>query len=140
MSAPEWQPLRRLVEDSFVVKDWFELFLLQNLLLDALLYQFLYVHVEKQAHREGGAFYGLATKFMKDWHGETNRWVDAVVKAAVTESAENKALIQGWAKTWGDRANEAVKTLAVAVFADQADGVMDTMASDLRVRLGKLGL
>jgi phenol hydroxylase P1 protein len=140
LTAPEWQPLRHLVEDSFVVKDWFELFLLQNLVLDALVYQFLYVHLDKKASRAGGAFYGLATKFMKDWQAETNRWVDSVVKAAVAESAENKALIQGWLGTWGARAAGAVKGLAVSVFAGETDAVMDTLDSDLRARLARLGL
>ena len=140
LTAPEWQPLRHLVEDSFVVKDWFELFLLQNLVLDALVYQFLYVHLDKKASRAGGAFYGLATKFMKDWQAETHRWVDSVVKAAVAESAENKALIQGWLGTWGARAAEAVKALAVSVFAGETDAVMDTLDSDLRARLARLGL
>lgn len=140
LEAPQWQPLRRYVEDSFVVKDWFEVFLAQNLVLDALLYQFLYVHVEKRAMREGSALYGLVTKFMKDWHGETTRWVDAVVKAAVSESAENKALIQGWVAGYRTKAAGALEALARPVFGADTDTVIDTIQSDLQTRLQKLGL
>ena len=30
MDDPLWQPMRRLVEDTLVIKDWFELDLVQN--------------------------------------------------------------------------------------------------------------
>lgn len=140
LTAPAWQPLRRYVEDSFVVKDWFEVFLAQNLILDALLYQVLYVHVEQLAMREGSVLYGLVTKFMKDWHAETIRWVDAVVKAAVAESAENKALVQGWVAKYSPTAVAALEAVVQPVFGPEAGAVVDTIHSDLQARLKKLGL
>lgn len=140
LNAPQWQPLRRFVEDSFVVKDWFELFIAQNLVLDALVYGFLYVHVEKSATREGSAFYGLSTKFMKEWFAEDTRWVDALVKAAVSESAENKALVKGWTDSYLAKAKAAVGALAASVYGDEAAAVMDAMDTELQVRLKKLGL
>ena len=36
--ADTWQGLRRFVEDSMVLKDPFELFVVQNVVLDGLLY------------------------------------------------------------------------------------------------------
>jgi len=135
-----WQPLRRYVEDSFVVKDWFELFVAQNLVLDTISYLFLYTHVEKLATREGSSFFGLVTKFMKDWSAETSRWVDAVMKAAVVESPENKALIQGWVAKYSASASRAIEALAKPLFGADAAAVMDTINSDLQVRLQKIGL
>ena len=38
LNDAKWQELRRYVEDTLVVKDWFELFVAQNLVLDGLLY------------------------------------------------------------------------------------------------------
>ena len=38
LTAPAWQPLRRYVEDTLVVRDPFELFVAQNVALDGLLY------------------------------------------------------------------------------------------------------
>jgi phenol hydroxylase P1 protein len=140
LDATEWQPLRRFVEDSFVVKDWFELFIAQNLVLDALLYQFLYVHVDKQAVSQGSAFFGMVTKFMKDWHVETTRWVDAVTKAAVSESPENKALVQGWVTKYSASALAALQALARQYLGAETVSVIDTMKSDLQTRLQKLGL
>ncbi len=140
LSHLAWQPLRKYVEDSFVIRDWFELFVAQNLILDALVYQFLYVHVDKLALREGGALFGLVTKFMKDWHGETTRWVDAVVKAAVGESAENKALVGAWLGKHRASASTAVESLAQSIFGAATADVMDTIQSDLQARLQKVGL
>lgn len=140
LEGPVWQPLRKYVEDSFVIRDWFELFVAQNLILDALVYQFLYVHVDKLALREGSALFGLVTKFMKDWHGETTRWVDAVVKAAVGESAENKALVGDWVAKHRANASVALESLAQSIFGAATTDVMDTIQSDLQTRLQKVGL
>ncbi len=140
LSDAQWQPLRRYVEDSFVVKDWFELFIAQNLVLDALLYPFLYVHTEKLASREGNAFYGLVTKFMKEWHSETDRWVDAVVKAAASESAQNKGLVGGWVSKYRETALAALGALAQTVFGPEARAVVDAIRLEFQARLTKLGL
>ena len=140
LEAAEWQPLRRVVEHTLVVKDWFELFVAQNLVIDSLVYPFLYTHVEKLAGQDGSAFYGLSTKFMKEWFAETSRWVDAVTKAAVADSAENKALVAGWVKHYTGEVGAAVKALAASVFAGKTESVMDTILSDFQVRLKKLGL
>ncbi|HOM13904.1 MAG TPA: phenol hydroxylase, partial [Rubrivivax sp.] len=42
LEAPAWQGLRRLVEDSWVMKDWFELFVAQHLVFDGLLFGLAY--------------------------------------------------------------------------------------------------
>lgn len=140
LAVPAWQGLRRYVEDSFVVHDWFELFIAQNLVLDSLLYPFLYLHVEKRASREGSALPGLVTKFMKDWEAETGRWVDAVVKTAVAESYHNKALIASWVKKYSASAGAALEALAQPIFGADTAAVVDSIHSDFQVRLQKLGL
>ncbi len=140
MDAPAWQPLRAYVEHSFVVKDWFELYVAQNLVLDAMVYQLLYVHAERQAMKDGSALYGLVTKFMKDWNAETSRWVDAVVKTVVAESADNKALVAGWVAHYREQALAAVRALAAATLQGDAAGIVDTIDADLQSRLQKIGL
>jgi phenol hydroxylase P1 protein len=140
LEGAAWQPLRRAVEHTLVVRDWFEIFITQNLVFDSLIYGLLYDHVEKRASQGGSALYGLSTKFMKEWHVETSRWVDAVTKAAVGESAENKQLISGWVERDLGIAAGAVKALAADVYGAEADSVVDTIVTDFRVRLGKLGL
>ena len=50
---------------------------------------------------------GLLTGFMTDWRADEVRWSDSVVKTVAAESAENNALISGWAKDWIGRSIEA---------------------------------
>lgn len=140
LDAPQWQPLRRYVEDMLVTKDWFELFVAQNFVLDGLLYPFLYSHVSKEAAKSGSTFYTLATTFMKEWYAETTRWVDAVLKASVAESPENKDLIQNWIETYRAKASSAVSALAEPVFADNTAAVIKAIDAELDARLKKIGL
>jgi phenol hydroxylase P1 protein len=140
MDAPEWQGMRRYVEDSLVLKDVFEVFIAQNLALDGLLYPFLYVHVEKRAGVDGSAFYGLSTKFMKEWNVEIAKWVDSLCKVAIAESADNKALIAGWVSQYSAKAMAAIRLLAQPILGDETDAVLDAIDSDFQVRLKKLGL
>ena len=138
--APEWQDLRRYVEDMFVCKDWFELLIAQNLVLDGLVYPFLYTHVAKFAARSGNTFYSLATHFEREWFTETTRWMDAVLKAAVADSAENKALIGAWISAYQAKATAALRPLAETVFGAETDATLDAIAATLAARLKKIGL
>ncbi len=92
LEAPEWQGLRRYVEDTLVVQDPFELFVAQNLALDGLLYPLIYgSFVDDHIALQGGTAVAMLTAFMPEWHDETARWIDAVVKTAAGESDANRA-------------------------------------------------
>ena len=102
-----WQPLRKLCEDLLVTKDWFELYVAQNLVLDGMLYPLAYDRFDTAISQHGGSALAMLTEFALEWFGESTRWVDATLKTAAAESEENKALIEGWADAWGDRVAEA---------------------------------
>ncbi len=113
LGNPHWQPLRRYVEDTLVLKDPFELFVAQNLALDAQLYPLIYgAFVDEHLALQGGTAVSMLTSFMPEWHEESSRWVDAVAKVAAAESDANRQLISGWAKTWADRAQAALAPIA----------------------------
>ena len=38
----------------------------------------------------------LLTEFMRLWFAESQRWVDALLKTVINESAGNKALVESW--------------------------------------------
>lgn len=48
LDDPAWQGLRRYVEDTLVVRDWFELTLAQNLVSDGLLYPLVFHKFDEQ--------------------------------------------------------------------------------------------
>jgi phenol hydroxylase P1 protein len=134
---PTWQPLRRLVEDSLVVKDWFELTLLQNLVSDGLLFPLIYQKFDETLSAEGAGDVGMLTEFMRNWYAESTRWVDAMIKTVAAESPENRAQIEAWVDYWQGRAIEALAPLA-EVSAGQA--AFAEVQQAFAARLKKIGL
>lgn len=137
MHAPEWQGLRRLVEDSLVVKDWFELSLLQNLVSDGLLFPLIYQKLDETLSAEGAGDVGMLTEFMRNWYAETTRWVDAMVKTVAAERTENREQIEAWIDHWQGRVIEALAPLAKVGPGHEA---LAAVQQDFAARLKKLGL
>ncbi|BFM06336.1 aromatic/alkene monooxygenase hydroxylase subunit beta [Halioxenophilus aromaticivorans] len=137
MEAPHWQGVRALCENSLLVKDWFELFVLQNIVLDSLINDLYYQQFDQQLADNGGQDVGMLTEFMRDWYKDSARWSDAVLKTAAKESEENKALLQQWAEQWQGRVVEALTPLAAALLDDSA---LANAQSALQKRLQKAGL
>ncbi|WP_300662226.1 aromatic/alkene monooxygenase hydroxylase subunit beta [Hydrogenophaga sp.] len=141
MDAPAWQGLRRLVEDTLIVQDPFELFVAQNLAIDGLLYPLVYgSFVDDHVALQGGTAVAMLTNFMPEWHDESARWIDAVVKAAATESDANRALLREWSRHWVDRAQAALAPIARLALGDQGEAVLNEAREQLQTRLDKAGL
>jgi len=140
MSAAEWQPLRRQIENLLVVKDWFEIFVAQNLVLEGLAYPMLYDYLDADFSAKGGTVISMMTRFMGEWSVETAKWVDAQIKVAAAESPENKALLAGWAVQYRDATLEALAPIARLAFGDGADKVMSEVTTQFNTRCAKLGL
>ena len=137
---PTWQPLRKLAEDNFVVKDWFELFIAQNLVLDGLLYPLVYGRFGGELSQSGGSVVAMLTEFMDSWYAESLKWVDAFVKTAAAESPENKHLLSGWTRDATARATEALAPLAKLMYFEDAQPALDEARAALQARIAKLGL
>jgi phenol/toluene 2-monooxygenase (NADH) P1/A1 len=141
MNQPRWQVLRRYCEDTLVLKDPFELFVAHNLALDGLLYPLIYgSFVDEHLALQGGTAMAMLTAFMPEWHDESARWIDAVVKVAAAESPENRALIGGWARAWADRAQAALQPVADAALGDAGQQALADARQALDARLAKAGL
>jgi phenol hydroxylase P1 protein len=137
LHAPEWQEVRRLIEDSFVERDWFQLYVAQTLGVNAVLLDMVYRHADA-AWGSVALPIAMLTEFMADWRAEEGKWSDHVVKTVAAESEANKALISGWAETWIDRAEAAAKPLSVALTGSEAAAVAAATAA--RARAAGLGL
>ena len=136
-----WQPLRRYVEDTLVLKDPFELFIAQNFALDGQLYPLIFgSFVDDHIVPQGGTAVAMLTAFMPEWHSESARWIDAVLKVAAAESTDNKQLVAGWVQAWADRAQSALAPLAEMALGDAgAKALLDARAG-LDQRGKKAGL
>ncbi|VVO40358.1 aromatic/alkene monooxygenase hydroxylase subunit beta [Pseudomonas fluorescens] len=137
LNDPAWQGLRRYVEDTLVVRDWFELTLAQNLISDGLVYPLLFHKFDDQLSASGAGQVGMLTEFMRLWFAESQRWVDALVKTVINESPENKTRVEGWIDYWSLRAVHALRPLAARVPGDAA---LDEVCSEFAARLKKIGL
>lgn len=137
----KWQGLRRYVEDVFVVKDWFEVFVAQNLVLDGLVYPLVFeTIVDDVLTMKGGSAIAMLTQFMTEWHAETAKWADAQIKTAAAESPENKAQLEKWTAHWLARGLEAVQPLAAHALGSAADAAMADVTQQFKARVAKAGL
>ncbi|HAY11501.1 MAG TPA: phenol hydroxylase, partial [Thauera sp.] len=136
-----WQGLRRYVEDTFVIKDPVELFVAQNAALDGLLYALVYeTIIDDVLSSQGGTPVAMLTQFMTDWFAETRKWVDATVKIAASESAENKAVMAGWLTHWRDRAAAALLPVGRIALGDRADEALAEVVQQFNARMAKAGV
>lgn len=135
-----WQPLRRHIENLMVTRDWFELLVAQNLVLDGLLYPLVYQKYDRQFSAKHGTALSLITEFMANWFGETSRWVDATVKVAATESPANAVLLREWVRAWSESTRVALAPFATRMFGADAPQIIDELSAALEARVSKLSL
>ncbi len=141
MQGDTWQDLRRYVEDTLVLRDPFESFVAQNVVLDGLLYPLVYARiVDEYFAANGGSMVAMLTQFMSDWFDETRKWIDAVLKVAAAESDANREQLQAWTCAWRERAVVALTPLARQVFVDQADEIVSEQLDAFKARLDKIGV
>lgn len=141
LSDGRWQALRRLTENTLVQKDWFELLVAQNFVIDGLLYPLVYQQViDKRLAAAGGISLTVLTAFMNDWFVESSRWIDATLKTAAAESEENRTLLSDWIADWRERASEALLPVAELSLGEEAAAVMAHLNKVLDARIVRLGL
>lgn len=136
----DWQPLRREVERMFVTRDWFEVFVAQLLVADALVYPLFYQHIDGALGGGGSSALSSLNDHLLRWYEETAKWIDAVIKTAAADSAENKALISGWVQTWRNRLAPALQPIVQRVLGNQAEDALASVLAALDARAAKLGL
>lgn len=136
-----WQPMRQLLEDTLVVQDPMELFVAQNVAIDGLLYPLFYGQfVDEYVALRGGTAIAMLTVFMSEWHKESARWVDAVLKTVATQSDANRLLLQQWLTHYVVRAQAALEPLAtLAMGEQQGHAALKTVRIELDTRLAKAG-
>ena len=140
LEAPAWQGLRRVMEDTWVLKDWFELYVAQNVVLDGLLFGLAYKEVDAALSDKAGPTVSMLTRFQAEWFEDAKKWVDAVIKVAAAESAENKALLSRWYADWRARTIDALRPIAALALGDAAAAALERVTAALNDRMSKCGL
>ena len=140
LDDPKWQALRHLVEDCFVVQDWFELYVAQNLVIDGLMFPLFFQRLDDHLTQSAGPVVGMLTRFQAEWFTDACKWVDATVKTAAAESAWNKAQLEAWTKAYLQRAVAALTPLLTHAQGDAAAESVDEAVDQFKTRCAKLGL
>lgn len=140
LNAPAWQGLRRYVEDTLVMKDWFELFVAQNVALDGMLFCLAYKEVDGVIAAKAGPTVSMLTRFQAEWFQDHCKWVDSVIKGVAAESEANQKLVSGWYAAWRQRAADALDPVARLALGDGAGAALAKCRSNLDARMAKAGL
>lgn len=108
MKDAAWQPLREAVERCLVAYDWGESLIALNLCIKPLVDELFMTYVPREADEEGDHLLGqLFSSLDQDcrWH---RAWTVALLRTAVEQNADNRAVIGRWVSHWGDLARRAV--------------------------------
>ncbi len=140
MQDAAWQGVRALCEKTLVQKDWFELLLVQSLLVNTVVHQVVYQGLVAELARDGGRDLDMLLEFMLDCHKDLSNWSDSVFKIAAAESEENKQQLQTWVDQWMPQVQAAFMPYIQAAFADQADQVWQQVQDTIAKRVTKAGL
>jgi hypothetical protein len=108
MKDPAWQPLREAVERCLVAYDWGESLIALNLCVKPLVDELFMTYLPREADEEDDHVLGqLFSSLDEDcrWH---RAWTVALLRTAVEQNADNRAVIRRWASHWGDMARRAV--------------------------------
>ena len=140
LNAADWQEMRRLVEDTFVVEDWFELHVAQNLVIDGILFPLFYQRYTERLTAKHSPVLSMLTRFQRDWFAETAKWVDSTIKAAAADNDGNKATIAAWVNAWLPRVQKALAPIAAQAFGADAESLMSEVTDQLKARITKAGV
>jgi phenol/toluene 2-monooxygenase (NADH) P1/A1 len=135
-----WQELRRYVEDVMVVRDWFEVFVAQNFVLEGLLFPLIYQRLNEKLNAAHGPVISMLTRFQREWYVESTKWVDAVQKAAAADNPANAALLAEWIRAWRQRAATALAPIATKAFGADGEAVLEETIQQLNARAAKAGI
>lgn len=141
MNDEAWQGIRALCEHTLIIKDWFELFIAQSLVIDTFIHVVHYQHLDNWLVENNGRDIAILTEFMQDCFKDITGWSNSVMKTVVAESEENKQHCQQWLDKWQEKVATAYRPLIEKLFdAEQVLVVLDDIQAQLAKRCKTAGL
>jgi len=138
LNCPNWQGLRKAVEDSFVEKDPIRLFVKQNVVFDAFVIPLMINEFSKELAANDEMTVPMLNEFIVSWYEETIKWIDSVVKVMANESIENKELLTSWIKEDIEIIEVAMQPLSA--FSNNSSELLASTKLELINRLNKSGI
>lgn len=102
-SAPQWQPLRQLIEELLVTYDWGEAFIALNIVIKPQLNKLFTLQWAEQARIWGD--YNLShilLSFNEDeqWH---QQWSQSLLDTVLQDKPEVQAVVNSWITQWQEK-------------------------------------
>jgi hypothetical protein len=140
MESPAMQPLRKLLEEILIVKDWGEVIVAVNVALLGIVAPF-----QREVFVRGGranadfVTAALGAAFAKDG-ARHSLWADAFVKLCLVEEA-NSTVVSEWLEKYVPASVAAVEALAAAFPVNGISAqALDIAKAELRARLEALNV
>lgn len=138
MSCEDWQPLRKLVEETLVIRDPIQILVAQNLVLDGLVIPLLVKDFSANiANKHNDFSLRMMLEFVYNWQEETTKWLDSILGVMAKESEENTNLLSNWANEYISKAVVALTPLSD--FSENKE-ILANNVNNLKNRLSKIGL
>jgi toluene monooxygenase system protein E len=110
-SAPQWQPLRRLLEELLIAYDWGEAFTALNLVVKPTIDALVNWEFAVLAQANGDQFLAqLFTEFTNDSQ-RSQDWTQALVHYMLERDPTLRGVLDGWLARWQPVAHAAVEAL-----------------------------
>lgn len=140
MEDPAWQGVRALCEELLVHKDWGELFVAQNLVVDTLLNIVFYQHFDNWLSANGARDISMLTEFMQSCLKDQAGWADNVLKTLAAENEANREQLKSWMEKWQEKAFAAYRPIIADLFGGEAENILAETAAQIQQRAVKAGL
>jgi hypothetical protein len=101
MNAPEWQGLRKLIEYLLACRDWGEIYLVTNCLLEPLTSSLLCRElIMRNAPLHGDSITTVIAQAAEADRARNSEAVKAFVRMLLEQSPRNVSVISGWIQKW----------------------------------------
>jgi methane monooxygenase component A beta chain/propane monooxygenase small subunit len=133
MEDEMWQPCRRLVEEIMALRDWCEIVVAVNVVVEPLLGQPLRHEVFARSAGRGMDMVSpvIASTAMADWNRNANATERLMAFLAEQPETDNRSCLAAWREDWTDR----VRAISATLF----DRLESELSNDgLRMRLDSI--
>lgn len=146
MSSPELQGARRVAERLLACRDWGEIAIAANLMVDALLGTLVCDHILMPGSARAADF---ATPVLLAEAGRDRRrnrdWAEAFARFVLDDpehGGANRAVVNEWVQAWSPEIVEAMRVLSplAAAAGRSGDDAVESVLGEWEVSLGKLGI
>jgi methane monooxygenase component A beta chain/propane monooxygenase small subunit len=143
LGHPAWQPVRRLIEEAMAIRDWGEIAVASNLVIEPLIGEPLRRLVFSLAAAHGGDVLVpvIAATASADWHRNARATRELTVFLRECPGGEgNDVVLSEWVRTWTERTTPVAAGLFDALEAVlPAPGLAQQAQSVGREETGRVG-